>query len=387
MMNPIKKIFDIGDKHFTGSGKFKSIEPLYDAIKTVFFVPSPRNTQTPFVRDNLDVKRYMSFVIISLLPVLFFGMYNTGFQAGLAAGRTYTLIQSFTAGAGVVLPMILVTYTVGFFWETLFASVRKHNISEGLLVSGLLFPLTLPATISLWQVALGFSFGIVIGKEVFGGTGRNILNPALTGRAFLFFSYPVSMSGDVWVAGNNAVDGVSGATALSIMAPEGEKITTALSNSGFTLSKLFFGFVPGSIGETSALCCIIGAVFLIITRIANFRVIAGGIFGLIFTSILFYMIPGGSNSWSNAGPLYHLCSGGFLFGISFMATDPVSSPGTNIGRWIFGFLIGFLTITIRVANPAFVEGAMLAILFMNVFAPLLDHIVLKVTLSKRIPNV
>ena len=386
-MNPLKKLIDLSEKHFTGSGKFNRLEPLFDATKTFFFFPSPKNKYTPFVRDNLDLKRFMSFVIISLLPVLIFGIYNTGFQAGIAQGEAYAFFQAFFLGSRYVLPIIIVSYAVGFFWEIVFATIRKHKISEGFLVTGLLFPLTLPATIPLWQVALGISFGVVIGKEVFGGTGRNFLNPALTGRAFLFFSYPVSMSGDVWVAAGSAVDGFSGATALSILAQEGEKITAALSNSGFSLADLFFGLVPGSIGETSAFCCILGALFLIITKIANFRIVIGGITGLIVTSIIFYLIPGGNDSWMNAGPLYHLCAGGFLFGISFMATDPVSAPGTNPGRWIFGFLIGFLTITIRVANPAFVEGTMLAILFMNVFAPLLDLIVMKYTVSKRIPNV
>jgi Na+-transporting NADH:ubiquinone oxidoreductase subunit B len=386
-MNPLKRLVDLGEKHFTGSGKFNRLAPLFDATKTFFFFPSPKTRYRPFVRDNLDLKRFMSFVIISLVPVLIFGIYNTGFQAGLARGESYSFFQAFLLGARYVLPIILVTYGVGFFWEILFASIRGHKISEGLLVTGLLFPLTLPATIPLWQVALGISFGVVIGKEVFGGTGRNFLNPALTGRAFLFFSYPVSMSGDVWVAAKSTVDGFSGATALSIMAPQGEKITTALSDSGFSMANLFFGLVPGSIGETSAFCCILGALFLIITKIANFRIIIGGISGLIITAIIFYLIPGGSESWINAGPLYHLCAGGFLFGITFMATDPVSAPGTNAGRWIFGFLIGFLTITIRVANPAFVEGTMLAILFMNVFAPLLDHMVIKYKASKRIPNV
>ncbi len=386
-MNPLKKLIDLSEKYFTGSGKFNRLEPLFDATKTFFFFPSPKNKYTPFVRDNLDLKRFMSFVILSLLPVLIFGIYNTGFQAGLARGESYTFFQAFLLGSRYVLPIIIVSYAVGFFWEIVFATIRRHKISEGFLVTGLLFPLTLPATIPLWQVALGISFGVIIGKEVFGGTGRNFLNPALTGRAFLFFSYPVSMSGDVWVAAGSTVDGFSGATALSILAPEGEKITAALSNSGFSLADLFFGLVPGSIGETSAFCCILGALFLIITKIANFRIIIGGITGLIVTSIIFYLIPGGSDSWMNAGPLYHLCAGGFLFGISFMATDPVSAPGTNPGRWIFGFLIGFLTITIRVANPAFVEGTMLAILFMNVFAPLLDLIVMKYAVSKRIPNV
>ena len=386
-MNFLKKILDSSEKHFTGSGKLKGLEPVFDAIKTVVFFPSPKNQYIPFVRDNLDLKRFMTFVLISLLPVLIFGIYNTGLQAGLAQGESLVFIQAFLLGSRTVLPIILVTYGVGLFWEILFASLRKHKISEGFLVTGLLFPLTLPATIPLWQVALGISFGVVIGKEVFGGTGRNILNPALTGRAFLYFSYPVSMSGEVWVAAKNTVDGISGATALSILALDGEKITTALSNSGFTLSNLFFGFIPGSIGETSALCCILGASFLIITKIANFRIIIGGILGLIVTSIIFYLIPGGSDSWMDAGPLYHLCAGGFLFGISFMATDPVSAPGTNPGRWIYGFLIGFLTVTIRVVNPAFVEGTMLAILFMNVFASLLDHIIIKNNASKRIPNV
>ncbi|MBU8911833.1 MAG: NADH:ubiquinone reductase (Na(+)-transporting) subunit B [Desulfobacterales bacterium] len=386
-MNPLKKLLDSSEKYFTGSGKFNRLKPLFDATKTFLFFPSPKTSHIPFVRDSLDLKRFMSFVIISLLPVLIFGIYNTGLQAGYALGESYTFLQAFFSGSRYVIPIILVSYSVGFFWEVLFAAIQKHKISEGFLVTGLLFPLTLPATIPLWQVAVGISFGVVIGKEVFGGTGRNFLNPALTGRAFLFFSYPVSMSGEVWVAAASSVDGVSGATALSILAPEGEKITSALSNSGFSLSNLFLGFVPGSIGETSALCCILGALFLIITKIANFRIIIGGIAGLIVTSIIFYLIPGGSDSWMNAGPLFHLCAGGFLFGISFMATDPVSAPGTNPGRWIFGFLIGFFTVIIRVANPAFVEGTMLAILFMNVFAPMLDHIVIKYNVSRRIPNV
>jgi Na+-transporting NADH:ubiquinone oxidoreductase subunit B len=386
-MHPLKKLLDLSEKHFKGSGKFNRLAPLFDATKTFFFFPSPKIQFSPFVRDNLDLKRFMSFVLIALLPVLVFGIYNTGFQAGLARGEAYTFFKSFLLGSRYVLPIIIVSYAVGFFWEIIFASFRGHNISEGFLVTGLLFPLTLPATIPLWQVALGISFGVVIGKEVFGGTGRNFLNPALTGRAFLFFSYPVSMSGEVWVTVKNSVDGVSGATALSVLAPEGEKITAALADAGFNLSNLFLGFVPGSIGETSVLCCILGALFLIITKIANFRIIIGGVTGCVVTASIFYLIPGGSDSWMNAGPLFHLCAGGFLFGITFMATDPVSAPGTNEGRWIFGFSIGFLTILIRTVNPAFVEGTMLAILFMNVFAPLLDHIVIKYKASKRIPNV
>ncbi|MCF8091306.1 MAG: NADH:ubiquinone reductase (Na(+)-transporting) subunit B [Desulfotignum sp.] len=387
MINPIKKIFALLEYDFSESGKFAKLGPLFDATKTFFFLPSPKSKLEPFIRDHLDLKRYMSIVIISLLPVLFFGIYNTGYQSGLARGETLDFWTSFLSGAWVVIPIIIVSYGVGFFWEILFAAIRRHPISEGFLVTGMLFPLTLPPTIPLWQVAMGISFGVVIGKEIFGGTGRNILNPALTARAFVFFSYPVSMSGNIWVAGADAVDGITGATALAVNAEGGSGLFSTLSNQGFSLSNLFFGFVPGSIGETSALCCLIGAVFLMVTRIGNYRIILGGIAGLVITAILFYFLPGTKGTWADAGPLYHLCAGGFLFGISFMATDPVSAPGTNPGRWVFGFLIGFLTVILRVANPAFAEGVMLAILFMNVFAPLLDHLVMKHRISKRIPNV
>lgn len=387
MKNLLKKFFDDTRPLFTADGKYKKYEPVWDATKTFFFVPSAKTRVMPFVRDHLDLKRYMSIVILALLPVTFFGIYNVGYQASIGTGETWSMAKCFLTGAWYVLPMIIVSYVVGFAWEFLFAVVRRHNISEGFLVTGLLLPLTLPPTIPLWQVALGISFGVVIGKEVFGGTGRNILNPALTGRAFLFFSYPVTMSGDVWVAGKHLVDGVTGATALSVTGAGGQPITAALGDAGYSLGWLFTGFVPGSVGETSALCCLIGAAILMVTRIANYRVIIGGIAGLVITSVLVYLIPGGQDTWSNAGPLYHLCAGGFLFGISFMATDPVSAPGTNPGRWIFGAAIGFLTVIIRVGNPAFMEGVMLAILFMNVFAPLLDHLVLKYKSSKRIPNV
>ena len=387
MKNPLKQFFKDTEPLFTGDGKYSKYEPIWDATKTFFFLPLGRASAMPFIRDSLDLKRYMSIVILALLPVTFFGIYNTGLQAAAGAGESWSACKCLLIGSWYVLPMIIVSYAVGFFWEFVFAIFRRHKISEGLLVTGLLFPLTLPPTIPLWQVALGISFGIVIGKEVFGGTGRNFLNPALTGRAFLFFSYPVTMSGDVWIAGRHLVDGVTGATALAVTGFDGQPIAAALSYAGYSLGALFTGFVPGSVGETSALCCLIGAAILVVTRIANYRIIVGGIAGLIVTSILAAMLPGGGSSWADAGPLYHLCAGGFLFGISFMATDPVSAPGTNPGRWIFGAAIGFLTVVIRVANPAFMEGAMLAILFMNVFSPLLDYLVLKYKSSKRIPNV
>ncbi len=298
-----------------------------------------------------------------------------------------------------MLPIILVSYGVGFFWEILFATIRRHEVTEGLLVTGLLFPLTLPPTIPLWQVAVGMTFGIVIGKEVFGGTGRNLLNPALTARAFLFFSYPASMSGNsVWrvVPDNLAVgnllpkildvDAISSATALALGGDTGY-IGDTLNQAGFTLKNLFLGLHPGSIGETSAMLCFLGAIFLMITRVASFRIIMGGIAGVVVTSLIFMMLPGSEGTWFSAGPLYHLFSGGFALGISYMATDPVSAPGTDSGRWIYGFMIGFFTVLLRAVNPAYVEGVMLAILFMNIFSPLIDHITVKLAVGKRIPNV
>ncbi|MFO7750413.1 MAG: NADH:ubiquinone reductase (Na(+)-transporting) subunit B [Desulfobacteraceae bacterium] len=386
-MNFLRDLFDKAEQQFTGQGKYARLEPVFEAFKTLFFFPSPKNSIMPFVRDHLDLKRYMTFVIIALVPPLVYGIYNTGVQAGLVQGSSPGIAGAFLRGAVVVLPIIAVSYLVGFFWELLFAVVRKHKISEGFLVTGLLFPLTLPPTIPLWQVALGISFGVVIGKEVFGGTGRNLLNPALTARAFVFFSYPVSMSGDVWVAGSKAVDAISSATPLSVTGSANQSLSSALADQGIDLLDLFFGTIPGSIGETSALCCLVGAGFLMATGIANFRIILGGMAGLVTTALLFSLMPGQESTWTGAGPLFHLCAGGFLFGISFMATDPVSSPGTDPARWLFGFFTGFLTVLIRVVNPAFVEGVMLAILFMNVFAPLLDHLVIRYRISKRIPNV
>ncbi|SMD12635.1 Na+-transporting NADH:ubiquinone oxidoreductase subunit B [Desulfocicer vacuolatum DSM 3385] len=383
-MNPLKSIFKKTDPYFQSQGRFSRFKGIYLATRTFFFLPSPVTTTAPHVRDHIDLKRFMSFVILALLPVTLFGMFNVGYQYH---GGNATWIDMFSTGAGQVLPIILVSYGVGFFWEILFATVRGHDVTEGLLVTGLLFPLTLPPTIPLWQVALGISFGVVMGKEVFGGTGRNLLNPALTARAFVFFSYPVSMSGNnVWQLSHPGVDALSGATALSL-GGTGEIIQETILNAGFSLDRLFFGFHPGSIGETSALLCFVGAVFLMVTRVASFRIILGGIAGVILTSLVFMVLPGPKDTWFSAGPLYHLFSGGFALGISFMATDPVSAPGTNSGRWIYGFFIGFFTVLLRSVNPAYVEGVMLSILFMNIFSPLIDHVTLKITAARRIPNV
>lgn len=293
------------------------------------------------------------------------------------------------------MPLLIVSYGVGLAWEGLFAIVRGHNISEGFLVTGLIYPLILPPTLPLWQAAVGISFGVIIGKEIFGGSGRNLFNPALTARAFLFFTYPVTMSGDkVWIAGKTAthaaVDAVSGATplAVSMTTQSPETITGALTKAGYSMNDLFFGFYPGCIGETSAFLCIIGGLFLCITGIASYRIMIGGILGVIAVAgLLNLFATPDSSPWMSLAPIHHLLMGGFAFGITFMATDPVSGPGIDEARWLYGFCIGGLTVVVRVFNPAYAEGTMLAILFMNLFAPLMDYIAIKIKLRKRIPNV
>ena len=394
-MKIIKNIFDKNRHHFTTGGKFEKFKPLFEATETFFFIPGIPTVKDSHVRDNLDLKRFMVIVVLALMPPLFFGIYNAGYQSHLASGLSLSLSAVFFKGLFIVLPIILISYTVGFLWEILFAVVRKNHISEGFFVTGLLFPLTLPPTIPLWQVAVGISFGVVIGKEVFGGTGRNILNPALTARAFLFFAYPGKMSGDtVWVAasgaGEQVVDAFSGATplAISALAESYENIETLLVKGNYVFAKLFLGNYPGSIGATSALLCLIGAAMLILMGIASYRIIFGGVFGVLFAGFLLnFLATDSSMAWLSLNPFYHLVMGGFAFGITYMATDPVSSPGMNKAKWLYGFAIGILTVLIRVFNPAYAEGVMLAILFMNLFAPLLDHIEIKLRLKKRIQNV
>ena len=333
----------------------------------------------------------MSFVLLTLIPPLFFGIYNTGYYSRLASGLSSDFLSTMITGARIVLPIVIVSYTVGFAWEILFAVVRKHSISEGFFVTAMLFPLTLPPTIPLWQVAVGISFGVVIGKEIFGGTGRNFLNPALTGRAFLFFAYPSKMSGDIWIAlKDKAIDGFSGATPLAVSAATEmyETIEFSLAKAGFTMSNLFLGNRPGSIGETSVLLCLIGALVLMIVGIASYRIVIGGIIGVLATGhILNLLATEQSSPWMHLNPVYHLLMGGFAFGLAFMATEPVTAPHADHAKWVYGFFIGALTVLIRVFNPAYTEGVMLSILFMNVFAPLLDHIEVSFRLKKRIPNV
>ncbi len=394
-MKLIQTIFDKSRRHFEKNGKLAFLFPFYDATETFFFIPGHTTRSDSHIRDSLDVKRYMSFVIVALMPPFIFGIYNAGYQSNLFSGKSLDLIPVFLCGLALVLPIVAVSYLVGFFWETTFASIRNHPISEGFLVTGLLFPLTLPPTIPLWQVAVGISFGVVIGKEIFGGTGRNILNPALTGRAFLFFAYPGNMSGDpVWVAVSKAkevvVDTVSSATPLAVskLVESGDRIESVLSNMDYSFFTLLMGRYPGSIGATSALLCFVGAGLLVFVGVASFRIIVGGIVGVLSMGLLLNLLAGESTAaWFSLNPLYHLVMGGSAFGIAYMATDPVSAPGMNASRWIYGFCIGGLTVLIRVFNPAFPEGIMLAILFMNLFSPLLDYFVIKFKLKKRIVNV
>lgn len=384
--------------NFEHGGKWEKLYPLYEAADTFLFTPGEVAKTNAHVRDAIDLKRMMSMVIVALLPCIFMAMYNTGYQVNLHAESaaevgtwqadlySYTglgfdennFFHCFVLGAFYFLPVYIVTMSVGGAWEALFAIVRKHEINEGFLVTGMLFPLTLPPSIPLWQVALGISFGVVIGKEIFGGTGRNFLNPALTARAFLYFAYPAQISGDaVWTG----IDGFSGATPLGAAAAGGMQ---GVYDSGVTLGQAFLGTIQGSMGETSALACLIGAVILIITGIGSWRIMLSVVLGaLAFSSVLF-LIGSESNPMFQMNPIWHLAVGGFAFGTVFMATDPVSASMTERGKWFYGFLIGAMTILIRVINPAFPEGIMLAILFGNVFAPLIDYFVIQANIKRRL---
>ncbi len=400
----MKFLFDFMDKNiaplFEKGGKFERLYPLFEAGDTFARTPADVTPSAPHVRDSIDQKRLMVFVVYALLPCLFFGIWNAGYQFNTSNGvEDATLMTHLLRGSAMVLPIVMVSYLVGGIWEVLFAVVRRHEINEGFLVTGMLFPLILPPTLPLWQVAVGISFGIVIGKEIFGGVGYNILNPALTARAFLFFAYPAQISGDkVWVGtahtafDNNLffgtvaenVDGVTMATPLAVAAAveKGGDAAQILADKEFGLWEMIAGHIPGCIGSTSVIAILLGMIFLIITGIASWRVMASGIIGCVAMGALFNALPL-DNAFAALPFAYHLVMGGFLFGIVFMATDPVSCSATNTGKWIYGFLIGALTVLIRVANPAYPEGAMLAILFMNVMAPLIDHFVVQSHIKKR----
>lgn len=379
---------------FLPGGKFERLFPLFEAQDTFAFTPDEVTHGAPHVRDALDIKRTMITVVLGLIPVVLFGMWNVGHQYNVVNQTGATdLVANMIRGALIVMPIILTSYIVGGLWEVAFAIVRKHPINEGFLVSGLLFPLTLPPTIPLWQVAVGISFGIVIGKEVFGGTGFNVLNPALAARAFLFFAYPVQIAGDqVWTVVENAagtIEGFTGATPLAVAAlvPAGSSVLDALHGAdyaGFAWLRMFLGTMGGSIGETSALGCLIGAVILIGFGVGSWRIMAGSVIGLTIMASLLNLLPGEQfKAFTQLPFYYHMVMGSFAFGTVFMATDPVSAAATNKGKWIYGGLIGALIVLIRVTNPAYPEGVMLAILFMNVMAPMIDHYVVQAHIRQR----
>tara|TARA_R110002072_G_scaffold4280_8_gene30255 strand:- start:27715 stop:28908 length:1194 start_codon:yes stop_codon:yes gene_type:complete len=395
----LRAIFDKMEPHFEKGGRYEKWYALYEAADTIFYSPSSVTKTTSHVRDGIDLKRIMITVWFCTFPAMIFGMWNLGFQANSAiAAGTGTIptdwhslffighdasnwLHNLVYGASYFLPIYVVTFIVGGFWEVLFSMVRRHEINEGFFVTSILFALICPPDVPLWQVALGISFGVVIGKEIFGGTGKNFLNPALTGRAFLFFAYPAEMSGDaVWTA----VDGFSGATSLGIVATSGIE---GLMAQQVSWSDAFFGFVQGSIGETSTLAILIGGAVLVVTKIASWRIITGVLGGMIAISTLFNLIGSDTNPMFAVPAYWHLVMGGFCFGMIFMATDPVSAAMTNTGKFVFGALIGVMVVLIRVINPAFPEGMMLAILFANLFAPYIDHLVVQANIKRRLARV
>ena len=398
-MKALRNFLDHIEPLFTRGGRLEKFEAIFEMVDTLFYTPPDVTRGSPHVRDALDLKRVMIIVVFAATPCALIGMWNTGFQANAAMatlgiewipgwrgsvmallGAGYdpaSVYDNFLHGFLYFLPIYVVTMAAGGVWEVVFASVRNHEVNEGFFVTSFLYALILPASTPLWQVALGISFGVVIGKEVFGGTGKNFLNPALVGRAFLYFAYPVQLSGDsVWTP----VDGFSGATALGISAIEG---MSGLLGTGLTYMQAFVGQMQGSLGETSLAACLIGAIVLIYTGIASWRIMVAVFAGLIVPALIFGGVDGG-NPMLEMPWHWHIALGGFAFGAIFMATDPVSAPDTMLGHWLYGLLVGALTWVIRVINPAFPEGIMLAILFGNIFAPLIDHFVIRSNIRRRL---
>ncbi|WP_171101938.1 MULTISPECIES: NADH:ubiquinone reductase (Na(+)-transporting) subunit B [unclassified Ruegeria] len=395
----LRSFFDRIEPNFTKGGKYEKYFPIYEMVESFIYTPKTVTTVAPHARSYIDMKRIMTYVVIATIPCILWGMYNTGYQANsaiamlgadAATGWRIAILQAFGIslnpdsifanvmhGMMYFLPIYIVTLVAGGIFEVIFATVRGHEVNEGFLVTSMLYTLIMPASAPLWQVALGIIFGVVIGKEVFGGTGKNFLNPALVGRAFLYFAYPASMSGDtVWTP----VDGFSGATALSVSASQGYQ---ALAADGITWWNAFFGTIQGSFGETSTLACMIGLAFLLTTRIANYRLILGCLGGTIGFTLLLNLIGSDTNPMFAMPWYWHIVIGGYAFGLAFMVTEPVSASHTNLGRYIYGALIGVMVVMIRVINPAFPEGMMLAILFGNVFAPLIDYFVVQANIKRR----
>lgn len=403
----LKHFLEKIEPQFHKGAKYEKWYPLYEAVATVFYTQGTVTRKASHVRDALDSKRMMILVWLALFPAMFYGMYNVGAQS-IQAANHFDLLQAniandwhfalanaigvnLTASAGwfskmllgaiFFVPIYLTVFIVGGFWEVLFATVRKHEINEGFFVTSILFALIVPPTLPLWQAALGITFGVVVAKEVFGGTGKNFMNPALAGRAFLFFAYPAQISGDkVWTA----VDGFSGATALSQWASEGAAgLKHAVTGAPITWMDAFIGNIPGSVGEVSTLMLLIGGAFIVFTRIASWRIIAGVMIGMVATSLLFNAIGSQTNPMFAMPWYWHLVLGGFAIGMIFMATDPVSAAFTNVGKWWYGALIGVMCVLIRVVNPAYPEGMMLAILFANLFAPIFDNLVVRANIKRR----
>jgi Na+-transporting NADH:ubiquinone oxidoreductase subunit B len=392
-----REFLDSIEPHFTKGGKLEKYYGLYEMVDTFIYTPASVARGKTHVRDGNDLKRTMTFVVIATFFCILMAVYNTGYQANLALAELhldkvdnwrsipmmvfgynpYNPLSCIAHGALYFLPIYITTLAVGGVWEVLFATVRGHEVNEGFLVSSMLYTLIMPPDMPLWQVALGISFGIVIGKEVFGGTGKNFLNPALTGRAFLYFAYPASISGDsVWTA----IDGYTAATPLGLAANGGLSAVTE----HYSWIQTFLGFEPGCLGETSTLAILLGAAFLLYTRVASYRVMGGVFAGMVATSLLFNTIGSDTNPMFALPWYWHLTIGGFAFGMVYMATDPVSAAMTNTGRWLFGLLVGGMTVLIRVVNPAFPEGIMLAILFSNMFAPTIDYFVIQANIRRRV---
>jgi len=384
-------------KHsFEKGGKLEKYYYAYEALDTFMFAPNTTNdVKGSQIRDAVDLKRLMMTVIIAMVPCLLFGIYNVGHQHFLAIGQTgATLGEKIGIGLWQVLPIVVVSYGVGLGIEFVFSIIRKHPVNEGFLVTGMLIPLVMPPDVPLWQVGVATAFAVIIGKEAFGGTGMNVVNVALTARAFLYFAYPTDISGSVWtyLGDAQAVAGYSGATPLSIAGDAvstGENVVTSLNTFGagwnegvFTLQNLFLGLRPGSIGETSTLMCLIGALILIVTGTGSWKIIVSVFGGAYAMGLLLNLL--GSNAYTQMPAHYHLIIGGLAFGAVFMATDPVTAAQTETGKWVYGLLIGMFTVLIRVFNPAYPEGIMLAILFMNIFAPLIDYFVVSANKKRRL---
>jgi Na+-transporting NADH:ubiquinone oxidoreductase subunit B len=379
-MNSLRKKIDKIKPHFIEGGRFAKLRSVFEGFESFLFVPDKVTFKGSHVRDSIDLKRTMTVVIVALLPAFLFGAYNVGLQHFRSIGDDAGLLQMFWFGFLKILPLVIVSYGVGLGIEFIAAQIRGHEINEGFLVSGLLIPLIMPVDIPLWMLALATAFAVILGKEIFGGTGMNIFNPALLARAFLFFSYPAWMTGDkVWIEGltdgQNIIDGFSGATPLSLLAQgESAKIPSFM--------EMFTGTIPGSIGETSTIAILIGAVILIATGIGSWKIIVSTFAGGLAMGCLLNLLA--VNTYMELPAYYHFVMGGFAFGAVFMASDPVSGAQTETGKWIYGFMIGVLSILIRVLNPAYPEGVMLAILLMNLFATLIDYYVIQSSINRRL---